>query len=265
MKKAWLVLGFLASLVLLSGCNGGLFGGGGSKITAFNYRVTNAVPDLGGSSSVDYFAQVNGDPNEQSFLGTFPYLQFSNYFEHKKQDLYIDFIAKDTSTTTVLDAISIDIIPDTSVHILFVGLANKPSGKKGSARLTAIPINRGSPSGSKARIIVVHGFNRGSADEDTPNIDLAKPGDDTPIVSNVTFGNSTDPPDEQDASQYSAEITAGTYTFEVRIAGNKDAVLFSDGPFTIQAGKVYLLLVSGEEGNSLWPPKITLIEEPIKN
>ncbi|HWP30169.1 MAG TPA: hypothetical protein VNK96_00355 [Fimbriimonadales bacterium] len=263
MKKAWLVLGFLAFILLLSGCNGGLFGGGGSKITAFNYRVTNAVPDLGGNSSVDYVAQVDGDPNEQSFLGTFSYLQFSNYFEHKEQDIYIDYIVKEASTTNELDAISVDIIPDTSVHILFLGLVNAAPSQK-SARLTAIPIDRGSPSGSKARIIVVHGFNR-DATHITPNIDLAKPGDDIPIVSNVQFGNSTLPPDEQDASQYSAEITSGTYTFEVRIAGNKDAVLFTDGPFTLQAGKIYVLLISGEEGNSVWPPKITLIEEPVKN
>jgi len=263
LKKAWLVSGSLALLAVLSGCNGGLFGGGGSQITAFDYRVTNGVPDLGGTSDVDYLAQIDGDPDEQSFLGTFSYLGSSNFFEHTKQNDFIDFIAQEANTTNVLDALSIDIIPDTSVHILFVGLVNAAQSQE-AARLTAIRINRGSPSGSKARIIVVHGFNR-DANHVTPSIDLAKPGDDAPIVGNVPFGNSTLPPDKQDPSKFSAEITAGTYTFEVRIAGNKFAVLFTDGPFTIEAGKIYLMLLSGEEGNALWPPKITLIEEPVKN
>ena len=248
LMRKWIGLACVFALTMMVGC-----GGGGQVLALFFYRFTHASPDM---TPVDFYA------NEELMGVNKAYEEGTEYFTLGINEPFVEFYSTPTGDpSNQIDPIEVNPKKNVSVHVVLIGVLNK-TGQQFGQRMVAVPINRTTPGGSNARITVLHGFNR-APQFVTPSVDLAKPGDDTPIIANIPYGL----PDPELVGNYTGEIPTGggPYTFAIRIAGEKDAVLYTFGPITFEANKSYLLILSGIEGSVTSPPTIIVIEEPIKN
>lgn len=241
MSRCFLAL-FLLLCVALAGCGGG----GKGRVTDATLRVFNAVCD---STSLDIIAADND--GEYPFGTNLPYLGSSPNFARIEGKEY-DFILRESGTSNELWAILAQLVANRHYMLVAVGLQNYALGEEEKrAQLTGIDIDRAKPNGNKARIVVVHNYNRMVGFETTP-IDFQTPGD-NPIfkIENILPQNFS-----------TVEIDADgvtPLTVEARRAGS-ELILVSETT-TLGAGKIYLVLVSGLEGGAgVQAPRIEFIE-----
>ncbi len=76
----------------------------------------------------------------------------------------------------------------------------------------------------------------------------------TPVFSNRSFETQA----TANANQAFTPVDAGTYTFDVRVAGTSNSVLTLTG-INLQAGKIYTVFARGIVGNSTTPLGVTII------
>jgi hypothetical protein len=231
----------VAATALLTGCATG----GGSLNEVFFYCLTNAIPDV---SSVDLFA----DKTQQFSLVGFGAASTTAFIETDLEEPVIFYDLYEGGTSNPIDSISVDKNDEQSVHLFALGaFTATPGNLQPIARLVPVTVDRRTPQGN-ARIVFVHGYVR-AAGTQTPNVDLMLQGTPTPVQADVAFADSrvfTRP--------------AGTYTFEVRIAGLLSGTFLTNQVITLQANKVYIFMLQGLEGGAgPIAPKIEVYEEPI--
>lgn len=222
----------------------GCGGGGGVISTDFFVRFTNNVVDLPGG--VDVF--VNQEPYAVSlgYGGSTP--DYDNLTT--EEEIYIFDLFR-AGTQNIIDSWAEIPRERQSHHLVAIGAADAGS-QQPLARIVAITVNRNRPSGTNARLIVVHGFVR-EPGRQSPKIDLLRSGKISPEVSDLAF-----------ADTQTFLLAAGTYDFEVRIAGLMSGTLFTKPGVAVEGGKVYLVVIRGVEGGSgVFAPDIQFIEEPL--
>jgi hypothetical protein len=136
---------------------------------------------------------------------------------------------------------------------LAIGIGKFDFGTEFSKRplLNVLNVDRSTPNGTKARIIVINGF-LGEPGFDPPTLDFQDGELPQFPIRNLDFREVT-----------SRIIDAGTYTFEVRRSESPEVV--TSQALTFGTGRVYAVLISGEQGNASAPPSITSIELPVRN
>jgi len=98
-------------------------------------------------------------------------------------------------------------------------------------------IDRSAPNGSQARIYVVHALEE-AAGVPTPNIDFTNPGNNpTFALTNLAPGSVTE-----------LMVNAGSQEFIARQTDTQGS--YADKTFTFQAGQVYLMVVTGINGDT---------------
>lgn len=138
-------------------------------------------------------------------------------------------------------------------YVLFACGLVVPPGTELDKRLRPVlfEFDRARPNGDKARLVIVHAYNRAEGFE-TPAIDFRNPGD-NPTVNETNLGFAT-------ARQIL--IDAGPQTFVARGTGTEFEVTPQE-TFTFVGGKIYAAIVSGTEGATR-APKITFVEIQTK-
>jgi hypothetical protein len=238
---------FLTSALLLSAALlASLYGcsGGGQTLANYFYRFTNSIPDLAG---VDWFLDDNLETSNQA------YLQSSSYVEVVNEETLAFFDAFEAGTQNVIDAVVIQKEDEMSSHLFTLGLRT-PGSQQPAARILHARITRTTPPGSNARIIFVHGYAR-AAGVQTPAVDIYRTGRISAELENLGFGDAQE-----------GQLAAGSYDFTVRIAGTQQGSLIVRNGLVLEAGKIYILLLKGIEGQGgLLTPDILQIEEPVNN
>jgi hypothetical protein len=240
-------MGLVAGLLLGAACQGGL------KMEDFFYRFTNLVPDLAG---VDFFIDEGGVKGEQLISANMGYFSSSDFFRtgvdtQQSEDL-IFFLAREAGTSNKIDAIVVQKRQDRDHHVFAIGLFN-PGALQPPARLVSFEVARRTPSGSNVRLYIFHAFAR-EAGTQTPKIDFWDLARTNPIIENLDFGE-----------QKVLNLPAGTYDFEVRIAGLRKGVLLTRNGVVLEAGKIYIGIIHGVENDPTHPLDFTLLEEPPRN
>jgi hypothetical protein len=231
----WLKSALLVGLALtLTACGGG---GGGSSVVKPRIRFVNASPD---SASLTY--TVDGDTKATgiAYLGLAP-----NFIEETA--FSYDLAVHEDGANPDLDAIVAQFANDKEYLICTVGLEFYGTEFLKRLRLVAPEIDLTAPNGNKARIYVLHAFNR-SAGLDTPNIDLRNPGDNPQYkVENIAFG-----------SIGTLTIDASNQDFVAR--RNDSESVYATKNFTFDSGGIYLGIVGGVEGQvGTQAPKIEFV------
>ncbi len=233
-------------LAVLVGCGGAL------QFEAFFYRFTNVIPDL---VAVDFIVEEEG--GESILRGDgIVFSDSTEYFEAdvdttEVEDL-IQFDLYEAGTSNQIDTIIVQKLEDVSHHVFAFGMAT-PGGFQPAARLVAFEVTRTTPTGSNARLIVVHGYIRKPASQ-TPPIDFVRSGKIDPEIEDLDFAESS-----------VFLLAAGTYDLTVRIAGFEQSLLIEKLGVTFEAGKIYIVLLLGVEDDVTTPPDIFIIEEPIRD
>ncbi len=225
------VVGALA----LFGCGGGGGGNdGGSSPSTARVAFVNASPDAG---ALDF--RRDGDTKASNVA----FAMASGFSTVGSGDA--DFSVRTAGGGEDVWSQSNAPAADTDNLVVGVGLLTPPSdttvtppvSELGKRLVLAFSqIDRTTPTGNRARLIVVNGFVR-QAGYETPAIDFLTT--DTPAsvtVSNIAFG-----------AIQSQDVDSGTTTFQVRQT-NTDQVFVVGTPLTLAPGKVYVALVSGVEG-----------------
>ncbi|KAA0229125.1 MAG: DUF4397 domain-containing protein [Armatimonadetes bacterium ATM1] len=226
-------------LTWISGCGGSV-----QDVLKIFFRYTNAVPDLAGT---DFF--VDDSLNQANVAYQASMADFAE-LENREREVFFD--AFEAGTSNLLDSILVEKRDEISFHVFAVGLGS-PTGFQEPARLIAPEVTRTRPTGSNARIIWVHGYNRKPSAQ-TPSVDIFRSGALNEIVDGLEF-----------AATRSINLAAGTYDFTVRIDGLEESELITKTGVSIVAGKIYVALLCGEE-DTVGPtaPDILFFEESIK-
>lgn len=239
--KHWFTRLVAASVCLVAiGCGGG----GGEISTDFFVRFTNNIVDLPGGVDV----VLNQEPYAVNlgYGGSTP--DYDNLTT--EEELYIFDLFR-AGTQNIIDSwVEIPRLRE-SHHLVSIGAADA-GPQQPLARIVPVLINRNRPGGANARLIVLNGFVR-QPGRQSPNVDLLRSGKIAPEISDLEF-----------AGFKSFLLAAGTYDFEVRIAGLMSGTLFTKTGVTVEGGKVYLVVIRGVEGGSgVFAPDIQFIEEPL--
>lgn len=206
--------------LLVAGC-----GGGGGRPGQATIRFINLVPD---STALEFLLDDDVIDTPKPYLASTP--TFAR-FEAGEKDVRI----RESGTTVDIWAELGTFTADRDYLIMALGLENFNGEFDKRARIGGIDVNRAVPNGNRARIYVVHAYNR-MVGFQTPNIDFQTPGENPQYkVADVPFGGNKN-----------IEIDSGSYTFEVRRAGTTN-VLFTTTA-TLGAGKIYVASVTGVEG-----------------
>ncbi|GIV03868.1 MAG: hypothetical protein KatS3mg015_2698 [Fimbriimonadales bacterium] len=238
--KKWLArTAVCASVAIAIGC-----GGGGGEVTRdFFLRFTNNVVDLPGG--VDVFMDQEPFALGLGYGASTP--TYQNLTTEK--DLHF-FDLYRAGTQNLVDAWAEIPRADQSHHLVAIGAAS-PGPQQPAARILAVTVNRIRPTGTNARLLVVNAFVR-EPGKATPKVDLLRSGKIEPEIAELEFAK---------AGEFL--LAAGTYDFEVRIAGLQSGTLFTKTGVTIEAGKIYFVLIRGLEGAAgVFAPDIQFIEEP---
>jgi hypothetical protein len=212
-----------AAVVALTGCGGG--GGGGSSVPKPTIRFTNVSPD---STSLSFLFDDDVKASGLVYLASTP-----TFAEVSANDY--DIFVTEESTGDVLDAITSTIQADKDYVIAAVGLETYGDEFEKRVRIVGTQVDLTAPNGSKARLYVLHGFNR-SVGFSTPSIDFQSPGDNPQYkLTNIGFGQ-----------VQSIVVDAGSQTFEARRNGTENVYVTSTQ--TLDDGGIYLVIFSGIEG-----------------
>lgn len=221
--------------LLAVGCGGS---GGNGSLPNPVLRFINASPD---SVALDLLIDDKTLASAIAYLGSTP--AFASVDPGDR-----DVVMLENGTTLELTAEVQTFVKNKSYLAVALGLENFGTENLKRLRSLVFEVDRTVPNGNKARLFVVHAYNR-AAGLDTPNIDFQTPGD-NPLfkVPNLSFGSNS-----------AITVDSGVQTFEARRNGTT-AVLAS-GTFTLQAGKLYAAIVTGiEDAASPQDPKIILVE-----
>lgn len=241
------LVGGIISIALV-GCGGG-GGGGGTVSTQPKIRVINASSDSN---------PIRVDLDDTTLNPAVPYLDSTTTFLQKKPATY-DVQLFDSVTGESLWAETTTVANNTKYLVVAYGIENDTPASTGFPHTGTEPIKRirtsefsvdlTAPVGSKATLIVFHGFNRGPG-LDTPSIDFKNPGENPQYdLPGIGYG-----------TNQSITVDSGSaQSFEVRQNGTENVFVTSTP--TLAAGGVYLVVVSGVEGAAApQDPKITYIK-----
>lgn len=246
MRIGFVFLMVLAAAVLtaaLSGCGGG---GGSSNLPDPIIRFINSSPD---ANPIDFF--INSD-NKAPAIG---YLGDSGEVTTKNGDK--DVSAEDSTTQDVLDSIAFTFERDKKYVGMTLGLENFGTENEKRLRVLAFSFDKNPPNGSKARLLVIHGYMRETGFQ-TPSIDFQggdvgtyDPNNPQFSVTNLGFG----------ADPTELEVDAGVpLIFQARRAGTENVVA-SDANTTFDDGGIYLAIVTGiENGAGASAPQVKYIK-----
>ena len=217
-----IVLALLAALSVLAGC-----GGGGAGLPDPRLRFVNACSD-----STSLGLTVDDEPvlTSQALFG----ISDVGTVDTGERDVTL----VESSPTSQLDALVVTFTNDTDTLIAAVGLENYGAEPLKRAQLAVTKINTQAPNGTKARLIVIQGFNRASG-LNTPQVDFKNPGDNPQyVLSNI------DP-----AAIRSFDVDSGSQTFGVYRTGTSTEYI-APSALTLEAGKIYLVMLTGVEGET---------------
>lgn len=242
MKKT--ILTMLGALALF-GCGGGGGNGGGGSSPSARVAYVNASPD---ASSLDFLR------NGSTTATAVPYGTATAF--GATDDGEGDFSTRATGESELLWSETFAPEASSSALVLAVGLRTPPTDDsvppvpETEKRLVLSfgAVDRTAPSSGHARLIVANALVR-QGGFPTPAIDFRSP-DTIPDVSvtNVAFGELSP-----------QDVDSGVQTVEVRQTGTNQTFVASTD-LTLEAGKVYLALVSGYEGTTgATAPTIRLI------
>ena len=235
-----ILLGLLASAGLtLSGCGGG---SGGNGLPDPTIRFFNGSSD---STALNFLLDDTVEAPQLAYLGSSP--NFKSV-EAKVRDLRI----MEDGTSVDLWSELLGLVKDKHYLVSAIGLENYGIETLKRVQTLALEIDRTAPNGSRARLIVIHGYNR-EAGLETPAIDLQTPGDNPQfVVRNIAY-----------ATAKLLDVDAGTWTFEARRNGT-ETVLVSQAA-TLGGGKIYAAYVLGvENAGGQQAPRIEFVELQTK-
>ena len=230
--------------ILMVGC-----GGGGGGITADSPTVflVNASPD---SAALDFLL------NEDVRGLDFQYLETGSDFETipfiSDADGAYDLIIRDNVTNEEYDVEN--RVFDNSTHsaIITVGIQGFVTGEEiKRLRSIVVGIDRAAPNGNKARLYIVHAFVRETGSS-TPLILFQNAGENPQFATGgIDF-----------ASSASLTVDSGTMDWVAKRQDADSPVIYAQATETLDAGAVYLVLVSGIENDAdpLRLPKLTFIK-----
>ncbi|MFY9234840.1 MAG: hypothetical protein WAO58_10330 [Fimbriimonadaceae bacterium] len=233
---------FVALMLFLGGCGGA----GGGKDTDATMRVFNSICD---STSIEFVIDDDVFGTPLAYLGSTP--NFSR-LEAKEYDFRI----REAGSSNELWAIVATLAAERNYVLVAVGLENFAVGEEEKrAQILGIDVDRSIPNGNKARIFIVHNYNR-AAGFDTPNIDFQTPGD------NPLFKIENIEPQNFEVTEIDADGVTPV-TVEARRAGTENVL--ASATTTPGAGKIYLVLVTGLEGGvGQQAPQIVFLEMQTK-
>lgn len=233
--KRILVLALATAGVLIGGCGGS---GGGSGLPDPTIRFFNGISD---SALINFLLDDDIVGPQIAYLGSTP--DFASE-EAKERDLRIQV----DGTSVDLWAEVVTLAKDKHYLVSAFGLLNFGNETLKRARFVGIEVDRNAPSGTRARLLVFHGYNR-RAGLDTPNIDFQTPGDNPQFkVSDIAY-----------TSAKPLEVDAGNQTFEARRNGT-ETILVSQN-VTLGGGKIYAAYVLGVEDEvGASAPRIEFVE-----
>ncbi len=242
-------IALFGALVMVFGCGGG----GNNTPDVAPDPVVGFINASANSLALDVLLNETQLSNNVAFLGASPssgaVLTF-NSFEPGDYDLAIQ-----ESATPETQAIEVGTIAlDKSYVIFAAGLVMPPSDEFDKRmRPVLFEFDRTKPNGNKARLLVLHSYNRAVGLE-TPALDFKSPGD-NPTINETNIGFAT-------ARQ--VLIDAGTQKFVARRNGAEFDVT-PEATFTFVGGKIYAAIIGGTEGVAgARGPKITFIEVQTK-
>lgn len=222
---------------LVAGCSGG---GGGNSLPDPTVRFVNVSPDAN-PLSFDY------DTNEKAT--GLVYLASSADVTVDDGDHDISVI--DSVSSTVIDAITGTFTKDKKYIALAKGLQNFGTENEKRLQLMKFEYNKTGPNGSKARLLILHAFNRATGFL-TPSIDFQNPGN-NPLYKVADIAYTDEAPEE-------LVVDSGvSLTFEARRASTEN--VYASATTTFDAGGIYLALFAGvENGSGSQAPQIVYIK-----
>ena len=222
------------ALLILLGC-----GGAGNNNNVAPEPLIGFVNASTTSAAIDAFVNETQLGNNVAFRGRSPLagavLTFRN-FEPGEYDLTVQEDT-DPENTQAIETTTLE--RDKSYLFFAVGLVTPPNTEFDKRlRPVVTEFDRTAPNGGKARLIVVHAYDRAEGFE-TPAIDFQNPGD------NPQFKESNIPY----AGGRTVLIDAGAQTFVARRNG-AEFDLTPPVTFTFDGGKIYVGIISGIEGGT---------------
>lgn len=215
-------------------------GGGGTQFVAEGpeIRFVNASPN---SAAMTFWMDLVRMGLSIPYLGSTP-----SFIEVESGDK--DIVAAEDSTPESEVRIVQVLADDVDYLVVAYGLVTPPNTELDKRlNLAVLTVDRQAASDSQARVIVFNAYNA-ALGAGNPSIDFRNPGD-TPAVNvpNISYG----------ASQTTI-IDAGSQTFQARFA-SEEGVLAGPETFTIEGGRTYLAVVTGQEGEPASPPTISFV------
>ncbi len=227
LAKQFFALAFGGILALfVAGCSGG---GGGNSLPDPMIRFMNSSPD---SNPLTFNYDTTSEATDLT------YLQLSSNVTVDDGDHAINLV--DTVSGDVIDAISSTFNKDTRYLTIAKGLLNYGTENEKRLRLINFTYDKTAPNGTKARLLIIHAFNR-AAGFMTPNIDFQNPGN-NPLyaVTDISYTEET-PRTLVVDSDVSLE-------FDARRASTEN--VYASATQTFDAGGIYLALITGIEGGT---------------
>lgn len=251
-----------AALSLLGGCMGSTNNNSGN-LPDPTVRFVNGSP---ATTGVDFYLN-DALYSSRAYLGSSANFQDLEFIE--QVDGGYDAAIRSTGGTLDLDRQAPDPpIFNRNTHNLMIafGLPNPGGEILKRSQLMIMSIDRAAPVGNKSRLYIFNGMQRATGFENASmTLQTIEPGNPSSIDNpqfkreNVQYGDNTD--------NNPLQIDSGSLTWIARL-GDVDAVNeFARTTFTFGAGKIYLALITGQEGaaNPALQPRVEFIELETKN
>lgn len=235
LRRVWIGLWIAMGLVLMA-CGGA--GGSGSNLPDPKIRFFNGSPD---SVALNFLIDDDVEGSQLSFLQSTPDFASTN-------DGIRDIRIQEEGTSVDLWSEVLDMVKDHSYLVSAIGLENFGSEPLKRIRFLVADLDRTPPNGTRAELIIVHGYNR-EAGLETPGIDFQTPGDNPQFeTTGIAY-----------ATARQLDVDAGTWTFEARREGT-ETILVSQN-VTLTGGKIYAAYILGvENGVGALAPRIEFVE-----
>lgn len=236
MKRIVLGIVFAVAVWAVAGCAGG--SSGSSNAPDPEVRFFNGISDVG---FVDFLFNEEVEQTGIAYLGSSPDFADTEPVER-------DVTVRETGMTEAIWTEAFQYERDKDYLMCSLGLKNFGTEFLKRARLAQFEIDRRLPNANKARVYVIHGFNRAAGSE-TTDIDFQNPGNNPQVrFAGLQYMNAGN-----------LDIDATTHTFEARRAGTESVYVSTS--FTFESGKIYAIFILGLEGEvGVQAPRIEIIE-----